>query len=448
MPEPECECTGAGYCTRYGLTQSAHHVHLCRTQPAYREKWAARKETAPEPVTVVGPAPVRLSRPDSKPSGPGTELHRLLESVGIKAQGCGCMDVAADMDRLGVAGCRKNRDKLVAYLKAQADKRSWWEKVKAAGLAVATGLAFRLDPADVFGSLVDEAIRRAAPPPLALEWVSTRRLVADSIILAGKLPPDVTAVAGVPRSGMLPAAVIATHLHLPLAQVTAAGKVELLGHGSRGRSFGFPDKGRTVVVDDTVYGGTEMGRIRRHLAGRADILYAAVYPRPQRISLVDVYARPLPSPHLLEWNFANNGPFGGHAANALYGAGVALDLDGVIVHDDESGGPVGGPFLVPRTLPCKLIATGRSESSRAQTEAVLRSVGAKWDRLEMLPDGVALTPESAAAHKAKFYRASPLGFFVESDPVQAELIHTLTGKPVVCPRVDKVWHAGPAGELT
>ncbi len=71
MPEPECTCEGAGHCPRYGLDQSAHHVHLCRTQPAYRELWAARKGL-PVIATAVAsppaePMPVRAPTIRTRP---------------------------------------------------------------------------------------------------------------------------------------------------------------------------------------------------------------------------------------------------------------------------------------------------------------------------------------------------------------------------------------------
>lgn len=159
MSEPDCTCPGPGFCPRYNIEQSAHHVHLCRTRPEYRAKWArqARDGAVPLPLATAGAAP-----PPPKPSGgPGTELHGLLLSLGIRPQGCGCNSLAAKMDSLGVAWCREHRAELVEHLRAEAAKRSWWERLRAAGLAVVTGVAFRIDPADVMGSLLDEACRRA-----------------------------------------------------------------------------------------------------------------------------------------------------------------------------------------------------------------------------------------------------------------------------------------------
>lgn len=161
---PACECPDSGgFCPRYVLNQSPHHVHLCRTSPAYQEKWARQKAEGRTPVPVVAnpPAPVVPAVP-----GVGDHLKALLESVGIKAgSGCACEDMRQTMNALGVDGCRANRVAIVNHLEVQAKGVGVVEKFRAAVLAVATGLAFRLDPRDPFGSLVDEAIRRTVPPP-------------------------------------------------------------------------------------------------------------------------------------------------------------------------------------------------------------------------------------------------------------------------------------------
>jgi hypothetical protein len=94
--------------------------------------------------------------------GPGTELKALLASLGILTRpGCSCNAYADIMDRWGVTESRRRRAEVVGWLKAEAGRRGWLAKARAAAAAVATGLAFRLDALDPFGSAVDEAIRRA-----------------------------------------------------------------------------------------------------------------------------------------------------------------------------------------------------------------------------------------------------------------------------------------------
>lgn len=65
------------------------------------------------------------------------------------------------MDRWGIDGCKNRRHLITNWLRENAEKRGWWEKAKAAALAAAQGIAFQLDMTDLYGSLVDLAIRRA-----------------------------------------------------------------------------------------------------------------------------------------------------------------------------------------------------------------------------------------------------------------------------------------------
>jgi len=272
----------------------------------------------------------------------------------------------------------------------------------------------------------------------APEWISTSQLAKDSITLAGVLPPNISGVVGIPRSGMIPATIISTLLHLPLWELTSAGPVPM-NAGSRGPGL-YRVNGPLAVIDDTSWGGAAMATARRRMRGLPAV-YGVVYALPLETSQHDLHVRHLHSPHLLEWNLPNNGPFWGACdpvASSWFRAGCACDLDGVLLHDELSGGKPGTPYLLPRAQPVRLIVTGRSESSRNQTEATLRAWGVRWERLEMLPDDVELTSETAARHKAEHYGKVDCGFFMESCPEQAFLIHKITGKPVICPRVEKV----------
>ena len=97
-----------------------------------------------------------------KGHGPGSELWKLLESLGVKHEvNCGCLQRAEQMNAWGVVGCRAARADIVAWMKANQDKYKWTAFVTAAAKAVTTGVAWRLSVLDPFGSLVDEAIRRA-----------------------------------------------------------------------------------------------------------------------------------------------------------------------------------------------------------------------------------------------------------------------------------------------
>lgn len=94
--------------------------------------------------------------------GPGTELKAILRRLGIvSGPNCECNSRVAVMDQRGVDGCAETRDEIVSWIKDGAPRWGWADHVKAAALAVITGEAWRLNPLDPYGSLVDLAIARA-----------------------------------------------------------------------------------------------------------------------------------------------------------------------------------------------------------------------------------------------------------------------------------------------
>lgn len=106
-----------------------------------------------------------LSRDPSERSidqGPGTELHKILSSLGINpSAACDCRAKARQMDVWGPVGCRENRETIVGWMRAGHERWGWKDKLAAAAKAVTTGLVFVLDWSDPFPSLVDESIHRA-----------------------------------------------------------------------------------------------------------------------------------------------------------------------------------------------------------------------------------------------------------------------------------------------
>ena len=91
--------------------------------------------------------------------GPGTELKVMFKVLGIERKGCHCNSMISQMNRLGTANCRlpENRAEIIAHLDAGAANYGWWDKVKAAAIAVSHGWTFAL----TWDGLIEEACRRA-----------------------------------------------------------------------------------------------------------------------------------------------------------------------------------------------------------------------------------------------------------------------------------------------
>ena len=171
-----------------------------------------------------------------------------------------------------------------------------------------------------------------------IHYVTFGQLIEDTLSLIAKIPSHITAVAGVPRSGMFPASMIATILHLPLFAATPHGLVKL-GHGRRlaERTYGVSN---CLVIDDSANRGGSMARAVEALGlPRGHIVTAVVYAHPWCLRHsgggIDIAERVLPSLRLFEWNLLNR----------PMASKMMCDIDGVIcrnpkVPDDD--GDAGG----------------------------------------------------------------------------------------------------------
>ena len=102
-------------------------------------------------------SPLRRGQPVRKTQGPGTEFETLAAEIGVTmTKNCTCAQLKNSMNRLGVAGCQRHRATLAAAVKKNYATMSWTAAIRAGWKAV-----WLVNPLDPFGSLVDEAVRRA-----------------------------------------------------------------------------------------------------------------------------------------------------------------------------------------------------------------------------------------------------------------------------------------------
>jgi hypothetical protein len=293
--------------------------------------------------------------------------------------------------------------------------------------------------------------RRAQVPastawrPGELRFVRYADLCRDTLTLVPKLPRDVIGVAGIPRSGMLPAAILATALHVPLYSCHKDEGLRAVGAGSREKLL--PDgAGTLLVVDDSVFQGTAIRWARQQLVGHRAV-FAAVYTR--RPKLTECHAVELASPHIFEWNIFNNPIVSGSAADKRLRGGIAFDFDGVLCenpippYDPREWLPraIPTPWL-PRGVEIPLVVSFRLERWRAASEAWLAAHGCRVKRLALHQARSERERDAAldvAGHKGAAFRDSPCGVMFESEPQQARVIADVAGKPVIVPRTGEVF---------
>lgn len=263
-----------------------------------------------------------------------------------------------------------------------------------------------------------------------------------------KIDHDIDCVIAVPRSGMIPGSIISEFLNVPLIDInsfcegltpTGGNRLKLVQREDRERK-------KLLVIDDTCYSGGSMKEAKERLSvfkDKYDFIYCAVYAEGKGINELDVYMEDVRKYTdnldivLYEWNIFHHYPF--ISGRTMY------DLDGVMcvdpcdermkaVYEDYIRNAV--PLFVP-TVKIYKIVTFRLIKYADITVNWLRRHNIRYDNLIMFnaenyedraKSGI--TPEQMKGNAYKNDANAIL--FVESDDFQAQKIHEISGKPVLC----------------
>lgn len=252
------------------------------------------------------------------------------------------------------------------------------------------------------------------------------------------IPRDIDLIVGVPRSGMLPANLLALYLNRPYTDIHSFMNGHIYKAGARGQFFDTNQFKKILVVDDSVASGSALHEVKtnlKELSTQFDIKYCAVYVIPGKEKVVDYYFEVVPLPRYFQWNILNH--------TSLEKA--CFDIDGVLCVDptpeQNDDGEKYTDFVLnaqPLFIPgAKIgtIVTSRLEKYRPQTEQWLKAHNVKYDDLIMLdlPDMAARQKaNNHGDHKAKAYMSKPYVLFVESELNQAIAINRIAKKPVLC----------------
>lgn len=248
----------------------------------------------------------------------------------------------------------------------------------------------------------------------------------------GKFPHDVDLVVGIPRSGMMPANLLAMYLNKPFTSIEQFCNGVIYANGERKIDRGTIRK--ILVVDDSVGTGSQMRKAKETLKSFSlRKVFAAIYVKPENASVVDIYCEPVDTPRLFEWNIFNCKK----VETSMY------DMDGVLCVDpnvDDDGEKYiaaitnANPLYIPKYT-IDTIITCRLEKYRSITKQWLKKHGVHYKHLIMLDLATKEERRQWAKHgewKAKHYADSKNGLFIESGVSQAKAIKQLTGKPVFC----------------
>ena len=106
------------------------------------------------------------------------------------------------------------------------------------------------------------------------------------------IPRDFDLIVGIPRSGMLPANLLALYLNRPYTDIDSFLNGKIYKAGARSQFFDSEEQRKVLVVDDSIASGSAMKECKetlKHLERKFEIKYCAIYVIPGKEKMVDYY---------------------------------------------------------------------------------------------------------------------------------------------------------------
>lgn len=273
-----------------------------------------------------------------------------------------------------------------------------------------------------------------------MNFVSTAQLNQDIMDNIHKIPHDIEVIIGIPRSGMLVASMIALYLNKPLVDIDGFIKGDIFSVGRTKNTNKLVKNSKNIhkglVVDDSINSGESMQEARNKLRGFKNLIYMSAYAVSSARNKVDLFFRIIEQPRLFEWNFMHH----------ICLLNACLDIDGVVCVDptpeENDDGEKYREFILnatPKYIPTRKVGwfvTSRLEKYRHETEIWLKKHNIEYEHLIMLDLPSAEERRRLGIHgkyKADVYKKlEKANIFIESEIRQAEVIHELTKKNVIC----------------
>lgn len=254
-----------------------------------------------------------------------------------------------------------------------------------------------------------------------------------------KVPHDIDLVVGVPRSGMLPAMMIALYLNKRVTDIDSFIDGKIYKAGERSQYISNKAIQKVLIVDDSVSTGSAIGKAKKKIQD-ASLSYQFIYLAPivttESKGLVDIYLEIIDDDRIFEWNLF-------HHAMLQY---ACLDIDGVLnvdpIFEVDDDGPNyihflenAKPLFIP-TAPVDTLISCRLEKYRQYTEQWLQKYNIQYNHLVMLDlpsKAERMKWNKHGLYKAQYYQQhNELCFFIESSREQAQIIALNSHKPVLC----------------
>lgn len=263
-------------------------------------------------------------------------------------------------------------------------------------------------------------------------FVTLAELTAWTNEWVKSLPSDCDVVVGIPRSGLLVAAIVALKLGKPLTtpELFLENRYWMSQRIERAKAYG-----RILLIDDSISSGETFEQnlaLIRSAGAHSEVIRGALIVTPEGRPFVDQFYVEIPQPRLFEWNML-------HVKRGV----LAVDLDGVICENCPPGVDADDvryaawvrtarPYLIP-TFEIDFIVSSRLERYRKETEEWLSRHGVRYQKLMLWE--IASKQEGRGRHAEqkieKLLRIKPEMFW-ESSGGQAREIWRATRIPTLC----------------
>ena len=137
------------------------------------------------------------------------------------------------------------------------------------------------------------------------------------------VPRDIDLVVGVPRSGMLPANLLALYLNLPYTDIHSFISGFIYKSGERRKFFDSSEYKKILIVDDSIASGSALLESKKslaHLTSKFDFRYCVIYATPEKEKNVDFAFETLKTPRYFQWNIFSHSTL----------EKACFDIDGVL----------------------------------------------------------------------------------------------------------------------
>ena len=252
-----------------------------------------------------------------------------------------------------------------------------------------------------------------------------------------KFPQNIDLIVGVPRSGMLPANLLALYLNKPYTDIDSFLEGRVYSTGQRGKYISKTDRSVVLIIDDSVSTGYAICKVKEKLKNKSleyNFIYSTVFVAPGSEHLIDIYCEVVHLPRVFQWNLFHHKQFVNNAC---------FDIDGVLCVnppiDDDGEQYISYlkdaiPYIIP-SHEIDTLVTCRLEKYREITENWLNTHHVRYKHLIMLNFNTKAERISWGKHgeyKGQVYKDSKNLLFVESSLSEAMKIAEVSNKIVYC----------------